>query len=73
MGKEPVHVDGSVAGYVTSAAYGYTLDRSIAYAWLPAEVAVPGASVEIEYFAEKFPATVAQEPLFDPDMTRIRR
>jgi glycine cleavage system aminomethyltransferase T len=72
MGKEPVHVDGSVAGYVTSAAYGYTLDRSIAYAWVPAEAAVPGTSVEIEYFAEKLPATVAQEPLFDPDVARIR-
>ncbi|MFD0921293.1 GcvT family protein [Saccharopolyspora rosea] len=73
MGSEPVHVDGAVAGYVTSAAYGYTLDRSIAYAWLPAEAAVPGTRVAVEYFAEKLPATVAQEPLFDPDMSRIRR
>ncbi len=73
MGKEPVYVGDSVAGYVTSAAYGYTLDRSIAYAWLPAEAAVPGTAVAIEYFAERLPATVAQEPLFDPDMARIRR
>lgn len=73
MGKEPVHVDGVPAGYVTSAAYGYTLDRPIAYAWLPAHAATPGTPVHIEYFAEKLPATVAQEPLFDPDMSRIRR
>ena len=73
MGSEPVHAAGSVVGYVTSAAYGYTLDRSIAYAWLPAEMAVPGTAVEVEYFAEKLPATVAQEPLFDPEMARIRR
>ena len=37
MGKEPVVVDGRAAGYVTSAAFGYTVGRSIAYAWLPAE------------------------------------
>jgi glycine cleavage system aminomethyltransferase T/glycine/D-amino acid oxidase-like deaminating enzyme len=73
MGKEPVHAGDSTVGYVTSAAYGYTLDRSIAYAWLPAELAVPGTGVEVEYFAERLPATVAQEPLFDPEMARIRR
>ncbi|USA04524.1 FAD-dependent oxidoreductase [Streptomyces lydicamycinicus] len=73
LGKEPVHVDGAPAGYVTSAAYGYTLGRGIAYAWLPAGAAAPGTPVHIEYFGEKIPATVAQEPLFDPQMERIRR
>ncbi|SEF12867.1 Glycine cleavage system T protein (aminomethyltransferase) [Streptomyces sp. 2112.3] len=73
LGKEPVHVDGSPAGYITSAAYGYTLGRGIAYAWLPAAAAVPGTPVHIEYFGEKIPATVAREPLFDPQMARIRR
>ncbi|MFJ8004604.1 GcvT family protein [Streptomyces fagopyri] len=71
LGKEPVHVDGSPAGYVTSASYGYTLGRCVAYAWLPALPA--GTGVHIEYFGERIPATVADEPLFDPKMTRIRR
>lgn len=73
LGKEPVHVDGVPAGYVTSAAYGYSLGRGIAYAWLPAAASVPGTPVHIEYFGQKLPATVAQEPLFDPQMARIRR
>ncbi|MGW3850687.1 GcvT family protein [Streptomyces fagopyri] len=71
LGKEPVHVDGAPAGYVTSASYGYTLGRCVAYAWLPALPA--GTGVHIEYFGERVPATVADEPLFDPKMTRIRR
>ncbi|MGW6061216.1 GcvT family protein [Streptomyces sp. NPDC055189] len=71
LGKEPVHVDGVPAGYVTSASYGYTLGRCVAYAWLPPQET--GGSVHIEYFGEKVPATVAEEPLFDPKMTRIRR
>jgi glycine cleavage system aminomethyltransferase T len=29
--------------------------------------------VEIEYFGRRIPATVAAEPLVDPDMARIRR
>ena len=36
LGHEPVFVDGQPAGYVTSAAFGHTVGRPIAYAWLPA-------------------------------------
>ncbi|QEV16953.1 FAD-dependent oxidoreductase [Streptomyces alboniger] len=71
LGKEPVYADGAPAGYVTSASYGYTLGRCVAYAWLPPLEA--GTGVHVEYFGEKVPATVAEEPLFDPEMTRIRR
>ncbi|WP_370086590.1 FAD-dependent oxidoreductase [Streptacidiphilus sp. MAP12-16] len=73
MGKEPVYVDGAPAGYVTSAAYGYSIGASIAYAWLPRAAADPGTRVTVEYFGEQLPATVTEEPLFDPKMTRIRR
>ncbi|WP_370937276.1 FAD-dependent oxidoreductase [Amycolatopsis sp. cg13] len=72
LGKEPVFVDGTPAGYVTSAAYGYTIGRPIAYAWLPGSVAI-GDAVEIEYFGRRVSATVAAEPLVDPGMERIRR
>jgi glycine cleavage system aminomethyltransferase T/glycine/D-amino acid oxidase-like deaminating enzyme len=72
LGKEPVFVDGVAAGYVTSAAYGYTVGRPIAYAWLPASADI-GSSVEIEYFGRRVAATVAAEPLVDPGMERIRR
>ncbi|MEE1751050.1 GcvT family protein [Streptomyces sp. SP18CS02] len=70
LGKEPVYVDGVPAGYVTSAAYGYSLGRCVAYAWLPPLVA--GTAAHVEYLGQKVPATVADEPLFDPGMRRIR-
>ncbi|MFF5287867.1 GcvT family protein [Paractinoplanes globisporus] len=73
MGKEPVFAAGSPVGYVTSASYGYTIGRTVAYAWLHGELAVPGTAVAVEYFGERLPATVAAEPLFDPQMERIRR
>ena len=72
MGKEPVYVDGAPAGYVTSAAFGYSVGASIAYAWLPTTAAVPGRRVEIDYFGVRVPARVAAEPLFDPEMSRLR-
>ncbi|MBN6039730.1 FAD-dependent oxidoreductase [Amycolatopsis sp. 195334CR] len=72
LGHEPVFLDGGAAGYVTSAAFGHTIGKPIAYAWLPSS-AVEGTSVEIQYFDRKVRATVTAEPLVDPDMTRIRR
>lgn len=72
MGKEPVHVKGNVAGYVTSAAFGYTAGKSIAYSYLPIEHATEGTRVEIEYFGQCFGATVTKEPLFDPKGERLK-
>jgi len=72
VGKEPVYDGDRCVGYVTSAAYGYTVGLGIAYSWLPVELSQPGTSVHIGYFDERIPATVAAEPLFDPDMTRLR-
>lgn len=71
LGQEPVFLGDACAGYVTSAAYGPTIDASIAYAWLPT-VAVPGTPVEIGWFDERLPAVVAAEPLFDPEGKRLR-
>jgi len=73
LGKEPVFAEGSPAGYVTSASYGYSVGRTVVYAWLPRALSVPGTALAVEYFGERLPATVAAEPLFDPQMERIRR
>ena len=59
-------------GYVTSAAYSYTLGTPLAYAWLPAELTAPGTAVEIGYFDERYRAVVTAEPAFDPEMKKIR-
>ena len=71
LGKEPVYIGGAPAGYVTSAAYGYTVGTPLAYAWLPAST-VEGDQVQIEYFGRRIDATVAADPLFDPKMERLR-
>lgn len=72
MGREPVFAEGAPVGHVTSAAFGHTVGAPIAYAWLPAGLSVPGTAVEIGYFDRRLAATVAAEPLFDPEHTRLR-
>jgi glycine cleavage system aminomethyltransferase T/glycine/D-amino acid oxidase-like deaminating enzyme len=71
LGKEPVFYKDEPVGYVTSAAYGYTIGKPIAYAYLPGEVA-EGDAVEIQYFGNRVRATVTPEPLYDPEMKRLR-
>ena len=39
LGNEPVRVDGEVVGRVTSGGYGFAVERSIAYAYLPPDQA----------------------------------
>jgi glycine cleavage system aminomethyltransferase T len=71
MGHEPAFLDDEPVGHVTSAAFGHTVGKPVVYAWLPAS-ATEGTSIEIQYFDRRIAATVAAEPLVDPEMKRIR-
>ena len=84
LGKEPIFAaslpasDGERGedlrplGYVTSANYGYTVGKSILYGYLPVADAQEGQQVEVQYFGRRYPATVVREPLYDPQMTRLK-
>jgi len=65
-GEEPI-------GYACRADYGYTIDAGICYSYLPAEDAEPGRDVQISYENSRYPATVREEPLFDPGRERMLR
>ena len=71
LGSEPVRIGGDLVGRVTSGGYGYTVERSIAYAYVPAEHDV-GAEVEVEIFGEWVAGEITAEPLVDPAGERVR-
>jgi 4-methylaminobutanoate oxidase (formaldehyde-forming) len=71
LGSEPVRIDGKVVGRVTSGGYGYTVARSIAYAYIPATCAI-GTTVEVDIFGTWIGGRVAKEPLYDPTGERVR-
>jgi glycine cleavage system aminomethyltransferase T len=72
LGNEPVRVDGDIVGRVTTGGYGYSVERSVAYAYLPPEHAEPGTAVELDIFGQWVGGEVAREPLFDPGGERVR-
>jgi len=71
LGSEPVRIAGAIAGRVTSGGYGYTVGRSIAYAYVPAS-AQTGTAVEVEIFGTWVSGRISDEPLFDPKGARVR-
>jgi 4-methylaminobutanoate oxidase (formaldehyde-forming) len=71
LGNEPVRVDGRIVGRVTSGGYGFTVGRSIAYAYLPPDAGV-GTRGEVDVFGTWTGFEVVREPLFDPAGERIR-
>jgi 4-methylaminobutanoate oxidase (formaldehyde-forming) len=73
LGGEPVRLDGAqdAVGQVTSGGYGYTVDRSIAYAYLPAGTAV-GDRAQVQVDGDRIGAAVAPTPLHDPSGARVR-
>jgi len=72
LGKEPVLHNSKTVGYVTSAYFGHTIGAPLAYAWVPAALSTPGTALTIRYFDNDYPATVAQDPQYDPQMTRLK-
>ena len=72
LGSEPVRVGDRLVGRVTSGGYGYSVERSIAYAYLPARDAGVGTRFAVEIFGEWVEGEGAAEPLFDPAGARVR-
>jgi glycine cleavage system aminomethyltransferase T/glycine/D-amino acid oxidase-like deaminating enzyme len=71
LGNEPVRVNGTIVGRVTTGGLGYAVERSIAYAYLPPDAGI-GTRGEIEVFGEWVGFEVVREPLYDPAGERIR-
>jgi len=72
LGNEPVRVGGEIVGRVTSGGYGFAVERSIAFAYLPPDGAAIGTRGEVAVFGEWVGFEAAREPLWDPKGERLR-
>ena len=83
MGREPVlDLDGLPVAdalgrrsYVTSAGSGPSVGTHLMMSYLPPGRAAVGTKLQVGYFGERYPVTVAvagATPLFDPDDTRMK-
>ncbi len=58
LGSDPVRLGGEIVGRVTSGGFGYTCEKSLAYAYLPIALAEPGTGVEVNLSGRQVAATV---------------
>ncbi len=71
-GNEPVYAAGRLVGLTTSGAWGYAVGRSLAFAFVEANFAAPGAELEIAVLGRRCAARVLAEPAWDPDNERLK-
>ncbi|MDW4551575.1 FAD-dependent oxidoreductase [Defluviimonas sp. D31] len=72
-GGEPVFLaDGTPAGQVSSGAYGYSVKKSLAIAYLKAGMAKPGDTVHVAILGQNHIARILARPPFDPNGDRLR-
>ncbi len=72
VGKEAILDGDKVIGLVTSGGFGYTVNKPIAYGYLPIAYSKPGTKLQIEVAAMRYEATVEKEPLYDPENLKVK-
>jgi dimethylglycine dehydrogenase len=70
-GFEPIFADGEAIAYAASGGYGHTLQKSIAFSYLPVAHSEPGTELEVAILGERRAATVVEQPLYDPKNERL--
>ena len=72
VGKEAILDGDKVMGLVTTGGFGHTVEKPIAYGYLPIQYAKPGTQFQIEVAAKRYEAIVVKEPLYDPENVKVK-
>ena len=69
---EAVFHRGDCVGYVTSGGFAHHVQKSVAMAYVPIELAVDQTAFEVEILGEMYAATLQAAPLYDPQGNNMR-
>ena len=72
LGGEAVLRAGEPVGLTTSGGYGFTVRKSLAFAYVAESAATPGTELEVLLLGEPRAATVLDGPVHDPDNLELR-
>ena len=71
IGGEALLADGKVIGTLCSGGYGYTVGKTIAFGYIPAEMP-SAAALEISAFGKRYEAARAPRSIYDPSGMRLK-
>ncbi len=69
---EAILKNGECVGYVTSGGYAHYVQQSVAFGYVPADLAAAGNILEVEINGEMYEARVIDDPLYDPTGEKMR-
>ena len=69
---EAVMVGDKAVGYISSGGFAHHVGKSMAFGYVPAELAKAGTKVDVEINGERFPAEILGAPLYDPNGGKMR-
>ena len=77
LGRETLYRDGERVGWLSSAGWGYTLEKNIGYGYVRREEGVDDAflesgNYELEVATERVPCQYQAATLYDPDQARVK-
>ncbi len=70
-GGEPIFFGDTCVGVTTSGGYGYAVEKSLGFGYVPPQQAKPGSVIEIGLLDARCRATVLAEPIYDPANERL--
>ena len=77
LGRETIYRDGQRVGWLSSAGWGYTVEKNIGYGYVRHEAGatrefLESGTYELEIAAERVPCKIRFGALYDPAMKRIK-
>ncbi|MEO5862201.1 MAG: glycine cleavage T C-terminal barrel domain-containing protein, partial [Burkholderiales bacterium] len=77
LGRETIYRDGERVGWLSSAGWGYTVNKNIGYGYVRRAEGVSdewlqSGNYRLEVASEHIAATLHASPLYDPASTRVR-
>jgi len=72
IGNEPVYDGDRIIGVTTGGAYGFTVGKNLAFAYVEPAYAGPGCEFDIRIVGDNRRATVLAEPAYDAKNLRLR-
>jgi len=71
-GNEPVYHNNKIVGVITSGGYGFRVNKSLAFAYVQAELAKDGTELSVEIQGQKRKAKILNTPAYDPQNIKLK-
>jgi dimethylglycine dehydrogenase len=71
-GNEPVYHNNKIIGVVTSGAYGFRVNKSLAFAYIQSELAKDETELLVEVQGQKRKAKILNTPAYDPQNKKLK-